>query len=114
MKNEWSKMATLLHICMHLKDDACECGSYATLEEVLEALRSKYGLTIREARTRLTSLNRPRQRSKEVVRSSLCRPAADAQAENDTRLVLQFLEPGLLTVTFASYETAESLRSREG
>ena len=26
-----------------------ECGSYATLEEVFEALYAKYGLTIREA-----------------------------------------------------------------
>ena len=58
MANEGSEMATLLHIRMHLKDDASECGSYSTLEKVLEALRAKYGLTIREARTRLTSLKR--------------------------------------------------------
>ena len=32
--------------------------SHATLEEVLEALCSKYGLTIQEAMTRLTSLKR--------------------------------------------------------
>ena len=44
--NEWSEMATLLHIRTHLKDDARECGSYATLEEVFEALRAKYGLTV--------------------------------------------------------------------
>lgn len=56
--NEWSKMATLLHIRTHLRDDARECGSHATLEEVLEALRAKYGLTVREARTRLTNLKR--------------------------------------------------------
>ena len=58
MANEWSEMATLLHIRTHLKDDARECGSYPTLEEVFEALRAKYGLTVREARTRLTSLKR--------------------------------------------------------
>ena len=51
-------MATLLHIRMHLKDDARECGNYATLEEVFEVFRVKYGLTVREARTRLTSLKR--------------------------------------------------------
>ena len=56
--NEWPEMATLLHIRKHLKDDARECGIYATLEEVFEALCAKYGLTIREARTRLTSLKR--------------------------------------------------------
>ena len=39
-------MATLLHIRTHMKDNAHECGSYATLEEVLEALRAKYGLRL--------------------------------------------------------------------
>ena len=58
MANEWSEMATLLHICTHLKDDARECGSYATLEEVFEALHAKYRLTVREAWTQLTSLKR--------------------------------------------------------
>ena len=33
--NEWSKMATLLHIRTHLRDDARECGSHATLERSL-------------------------------------------------------------------------------
>ena len=42
MANEWSKMATLLHIRTHMKDDARECGSYGTLEEVLKTLRTKY------------------------------------------------------------------------
>ena len=51
-------MATLLHNRTHLKDDAQECGSHATVEEVLEAPRSKYGVTVREARTCLTSLKR--------------------------------------------------------
>ena len=37
---EWLNMATLLHIRMHLKDDARWCGSYSTLKEVLEALCS--------------------------------------------------------------------------
>ena len=51
-------METLLHIRTHLKEDVRECGSHATLDKVLEALRSKYELTILEARTRLTSLKR--------------------------------------------------------
>ena len=58
MANAWSEMATLLHIRTHLKDDARECGSYATLEGVFKALRAKYRLTVREARTRLTSLKK--------------------------------------------------------
>ena len=39
-------MATLLHFRTHMKDNARECGSYATLEEVLEALRAKYELPL--------------------------------------------------------------------
>ena len=51
-------MAALLHIRTHLEVDACECGSFATLKEVLEALCSKCGLTVREARMLLTSFER--------------------------------------------------------
>ena len=56
--NDWSKTAALLHIRTHLQDDACSCGSYATLKEVFKELRSKYRLSVREARTRLTNLRR--------------------------------------------------------
>ena len=56
--NDWSKTAALLHIRTHLRDDANECGNYSTLEEVFRALRSKYGLSRREARTRLAHLKR--------------------------------------------------------
>ena len=55
--------ATLLHIRTHVNDDARKCGSHATLEEALEALRSKYRLIIWNARTRLTSLKRNTKRS---------------------------------------------------
>ena len=34
--NDWSKMATLLHILTHLKHHARECEIHATLKEVLE------------------------------------------------------------------------------
>ena len=58
IENDWSKMATLLHIRMHLKHNAREREIHATLKEVLESLCFKYELTIREARTHLTSLKR--------------------------------------------------------
>ena len=56
--NQWSPTSALLHIRTHLQDDARGCGNYPTLEEVFRALRSKYGLSTREARTRLTNLRR--------------------------------------------------------
>ena len=55
--------------------------------------------------------NRPCHGSKEVGRSSLFRLAADTQTGDDTGPVLQFIEPGLLEETSASYKTTESLRS---
>ena len=63
MASEWSNMATLLYIRVHMKDDARECESHATLKKVLEALDSKYGLTVQEARAHLTSLTRDTKRS---------------------------------------------------
>ena len=56
--NEWSNTAALLHIRTHLQDDARSCGNHPTLEEVFKALRSKFGLSVREARTRLTNMKR--------------------------------------------------------
>ena len=55
--NEWSNTAALLHIRTHLQDDARSCGNHSTLE-VFKALRSKFGLSVREARTRLTNMKR--------------------------------------------------------
>ena len=45
--NKWWNTASLLHICAHLKHSECKCGNHPTLDETLEALRSKYGLTVR-------------------------------------------------------------------
>ena len=56
--NDWSKAAALSHIRTHLRDDANEYGNYSTLKEVFRALRSKYGISRREARTRLAHLKR--------------------------------------------------------
>ena len=89
-------MATLLHNRTHLKDDAQECGSHATVEEVLEAPRSKYGVTVREARTCLTSLKRDTKLSltdhatevNRLVEAAYADFATEAQTEDDTRPVL--------------------------
>ena len=56
--NDWSKIAAPLHIRTHLRDDANECGNYSTLDEVFRALRFKYGISRREARTRLAHFKR--------------------------------------------------------
>ena len=47
-----------MHIRTHLQDNARGCGRHPTLEEVFKALRSRYGLLAREARTLLTNLTR--------------------------------------------------------
>ena len=51
-------MATLLYLRAELKDNASECGSYSTADGMLEAFCSKYGLTVREAKTRLIPFRR--------------------------------------------------------
>ena len=49
---------TTTHLHASEKSDVHECGSYPTLDEVLKALCSKYGLKVRKARTRLTNFRR--------------------------------------------------------
>ena len=56
--NEWSNTVSLLHIHMHLQDDARECGNHPTLEEVLKARRCKYRLSTRKAGTWLINIKR--------------------------------------------------------
>jgi hypothetical protein len=56
--NDWNRAATLLHLRGALKDEARDCGGADTAAEILEALRARYGLTTREARSRLTYLRK--------------------------------------------------------
>ena len=61
--NGWNDMATLLYLREALCDGAQEYGRPATVEEVFTALRSRYGLTPKEARTQLNGLKRDPKRS---------------------------------------------------
>ena len=56
--NQWTRMATLLHLRESLTDKAQTCSRADQPEGIFAALRSRFGLTPREARTRLTGLRR--------------------------------------------------------
>ena len=56
--NEWNAVSTLLHLRESLQEGAREYGRAATVEAVLAALRSRYGLSQREARHRLNGLKK--------------------------------------------------------
>ena len=56
--NDWKPGAAILHSKASLNDSAKDCGRAATLEGIFDALRSKFGLSVREARGRLTTLQR--------------------------------------------------------
>ena len=56
--NQWNPVATLLHLREALEDGAKECGRPATVEAAFAALRSRYGLTTREARSKLSHLKK--------------------------------------------------------
>ena len=56
--NEWSDGAALLHLRETLKEGAQDCGRASQVEDIFAALRARYGLTPREARSRLNGLRR--------------------------------------------------------
>ena len=56
--NGWTDGAALLHLRGRLKEGATECGQGADLQTVFGALRSRYGMTAREARAKLTKLKK--------------------------------------------------------
>jgi len=56
--NKWNPTAALLHLRQSLKGSAQECGKANTIEAVFNVLKSRFGMTVREARTKLTSLRK--------------------------------------------------------
>ena len=56
--NDWNPMATLLHLREVLKEGARECGRPDQVADIFALLRSRYGLTAREARSKLSSLKK--------------------------------------------------------
>ena len=85
-------MATLLQFKEALQGGAREDGRPATTEEVFAALRSRYGLTPKEARTRLNGLKKePRQSLHDhaIEIEKLVRKAfGDLPAEVQTNMML--------------------------
>ena len=61
--NQWNPMATLLHLREALQEGAKEYGRPGTVEGVFTALRSRYGLTVKEARSRLSNIKKDSRRS---------------------------------------------------
>ena len=51
--NRWDERETLLHLRLNLTEKAQECGQFDKTEDVLEELRSRFGITFRQARDKL-------------------------------------------------------------
>jgi hypothetical protein len=56
--NRWGDAAALLHLREALKEGARDCGRAQSLMGTFTALRARYGLSPREARSKLNSLRR--------------------------------------------------------
>ena len=56
--NQWDQAAMRLHLRDSLKEGATDCGKPETVDGIFNALRSRFGMTPREARARLAALRR--------------------------------------------------------
>ena len=56
--NEWTPMATMLHLRESLEDKAQGCSRADTTPGIFAALRARFGLTAREARNQIANLKR--------------------------------------------------------
>ena len=56
--NQWTEAAQLLYVRESLKEGARDCGKAPTVDGVFTNLRARYGLTPREARSRLAALRK--------------------------------------------------------
>ena len=87
--NQWNQVATLLHLREALQGSAREYGRPASVEAAFTALRSRYGLTTKEARTKLSSLKRDSRSTlhehsikvEKLVRKAFGELPCDTQAE---------------------------------
>ena len=79
--NQWSSIATKLHLKESLKESAKECARYATTDAIVAALKSRYGMTAREARAKLACLRRDPKTSLQEHGSQVERLVAIAHAE---------------------------------
>ena len=56
--NQWNPGSMLLHLRASLTESAQSCGNADSVEEVFQALQGRFGMSAREARSRLTHLKR--------------------------------------------------------
>ena len=56
--NDWGHAAALLHLRESLKENAEDCGRAANIPAIYTALRARFGLSPREARSRLSVLRK--------------------------------------------------------
>lgn len=56
--NRWQEAAQLLHLREALKDTARDCGQAGTVAAIYMTLRARFGITEREARSRLATLKK--------------------------------------------------------
>ena len=56
--NQWTDTAATLHLRSHLHGTAQGCGQGSTVQEILIALRSRFGMTGRQAKEKLMNLRR--------------------------------------------------------
>jgi len=61
--NEWTPQAALLHLRGALKESAAYCGRADSVPGVFQALITRFGVSTREARTRLASVQKASQSS---------------------------------------------------
>jgi hypothetical protein len=97
--NNWDGAETLLHLRSCLEKDAIDCGRGEDYEEVLDNLRARFGLSVRQARDRLSALRRePNQslHSLGVEVKRLVRLAYPTMAPADcTRLAVEALKKAI-------------------
>lgn len=79
--NDWRPGAALLHLREALKEGAQDCGRAGTIPAIFIALRAKYGLTPREARSRINALKRDTQTTLQEHATEVERLVAVAYAD---------------------------------
>ena len=73
--NRWSERESTLHLRASLEGEALDCGRGKTTDEILEGLRSRFGMSQDKAQTKLQTLRRQPKQSLHALGAELTKLA---------------------------------------
>lgn len=81
--NRWTEQEAVIHLRSSLEGEATDCSDGTNVEEIIDHLRTRFGLTARQARSKLGSLRLGSKQSLHSLGSEITRLVKIAYSQQD-------------------------------